>query len=71
MRVLPDGEALASRTQDLAERLRLLHNKIRPQLARKHQDELLELYIGIGMIALDQKREATRCASSSADTEDS
>lgn len=58
------------RIPELAERLRKLHNSIRPQLAKAQQDELLELAIGLGLVALDQKRiEEARCESSSQATE--
>lgn len=58
------------RIPDLAERLRKLHNLIRPQLAKAQQDELLELAIGLGLVALDHKRtEEMQCESSSQATE--
>lgn len=50
--------------QDYAERVRLLHNRIRCRLPRAEQDELLELAIGLCMLALVDRRTET-CASSS------
>ena len=41
---------------ELAERLRLLHNRVRRHLPTADQDELLELTIGLGMAALELSR---------------
>jgi len=46
---------------EYAQRLRRLHNQVRPLLPAAEQDELLELAIGVGILALPEDSRDTLC----------